>query len=90
MSRLHKVLSVFCRNVGPGGTTVDFYPEKDGLKAIWTNENCPYSAHDNETYEAEDGHNVSSVSWEAVENALYFAIKKGLYEPKKLRRIENK
>ena len=38
--------SISCRAVGPGGTTVAFYPEKDGLKAIWTNENCPFSEYD--------------------------------------------
>jgi hypothetical protein len=86
----HSLFSVFCRSVGPGGTTVEFYPEKDGLIGIWSNENCPYVDSDDEMDDrgaAKNGHNVSKLAWEMVEDALYHAIEKGLYEPKKLRRI---
>lgn len=41
--RPQKAFGVFCRYVGPGGTSVDFFIEKEGLKGIWTNENCPYA-----------------------------------------------
>lgn len=64
--------SIDCRMVGPGGTTVQFYSTPEGVKCIWTNENCPYddSPIDNETSEAADGHNVSLLSWDELENML--------------------
>ncbi len=56
-----------CRSVGPGGTDVRMFPTSDGVKAIWTNENCPYRFSgvtvDEETYEASNGHNVSLIPW---------------------------
>ncbi len=33
-----EVFSIFCRNVGPGGTTVAFYATPDGLATVWSNE----------------------------------------------------
>lgn len=83
--------------VGPGGTTVVFYSAGDKIKAVWSNENCPYAPYDHkpgddrsswqneETYEAKDGHNVSEISWKNLEDALAYAIKKKLYQPSKLR-----
>ena len=42
------------------------YATREGVKCIWSNENCPYdwSPSDEITYEAEDGHNVSIIPWE--------------------------
>lgn len=97
MKHIKRLFSVFCRMVGPGGTTVDFYPAGDKIKAVWSNENCPYEPYghkpgddksswqDVETYEAKDGHNVSEISWQDLEEALIYAIKKKLYQPSKLR-----
>jgi hypothetical protein len=65
--------SIDCRNCGPGGTTIDFYPTSEGLKAIWHNENLPYDlggTKDPDTYEASDGHNVSLISWSTLEKLL--------------------
>lgn len=63
-----------CRSIGPGGTYVHFYPTPEGLKAIWSNENCPYEHEgvtiDEDTYEASDGHNVSLIPWEDLERVL--------------------
>lgn len=65
------VADIDCRSVGPGGTTVRFYPCPTGVKAVWTNENCPYdysgSTNHPETREASDGHNVSFLSWEELD-----------------------
>lgn len=89
---LKKLFSVFCRMVGPGGTTVDFYATTDGIEAVWTNENCPYDyagsgVTRDEHDRADDNHNVDkSIRWDELEDALALAIKKGWYEPKKLRR----
>jgi hypothetical protein len=64
------LFAIDCRSVGPGGTTVEFYATDHGLKAIWTNENCPYVGDgvraDLATNEASDGHNVSIVPWETL------------------------
>jgi hypothetical protein len=63
------ITSIDCRVVGPGGTSVDFYATKDGVKCIWTNENCPYTEageHD----EALDGSNVDMILWETIERML--------------------
>jgi hypothetical protein len=89
--RHYAVLGITCRMIGPGGTDVDFYPTKQGLKAIWTNENCPYVSKaypnspaitaDEETREASDGHNVSNISWDTLNAVLQYAIKEGLYTP---------
>lgn len=61
-------LVIDCRMVGPGGTTLMFYPTPEGIMAVWTNENCPYEGKnvtfDKETWAASDGHNVSMISWE--------------------------
>ena len=67
-----KLTYITCRMVGPGGTSVDFYLTKDGIKAIWSNENCPYDhcEHDEDTYEAEDGHNVSMITWDTLDPLL--------------------
>ena len=45
-----------CRAVGPGGTTICFYPdhEKKMIKAIWNNESVPSGGYDDATYEAAD------------------------------------
>lgn len=64
------LLSISCRVVGPGGTTVDFYPTNGGLKAIWHNENCPYTPCNEETYEAEDGSNVTHIPWDNLSKLL--------------------
>jgi hypothetical protein len=73
------ITSIDCRSVGPGGTSVDFYPGRDRegvpiIKAIWTNENCPYeyddATVDPETYESSDGHNVSFLTKEELERML--------------------
>jgi hypothetical protein len=78
--------------VGPGGTSVDFYATDTGIEAVWVNEECPYRStfrdvEVDEHYRASDGHNIDkSVTWADLEEALAYAIKKGLYEPKKLRR----
>lgn len=67
-----KLFSIFCRAVGPGGSSVDFYLDEGGkgLKAVWTNENCPYGPADDVTYEAVDGHNVEHISWKALQPLL--------------------
>lgn len=65
--------SIFCRSVGPGGTDVMFYPTPEGIKCIWSNENCPYDfngAIDADTYESEDGHNVSMITWLEMEEMM--------------------
>lgn len=36
-------ISLFCRNVGCGGTSVDLLTDGETIKAIWSNENCPYT-----------------------------------------------
>lgn len=77
MSNIDKYpsLSISCRMVGPGGTTVGFYPQKDGktIKAIWHCEGIPYGDYNEDTYEAEDGHNVETISvkeWNCVLDAM--------------------
>jgi hypothetical protein len=75
MSKENKYLqSISCRNVGPGGTTVQFFATSEGVKCIWTNENCPYDFDgvtiDEETDEASDGHNVSMLTWDKLEAML--------------------
>lgn len=63
-----------CRSVGPGGTSVCFYPTQEGVKCIWENENCPYDFGgvkiDRDTREASDGHNVSVISWEVIDQMM--------------------
>jgi len=67
---------IFCRSVGPGGTSIDFYATKENVEAIWTNENCPYLRDGNsfkgiqvttvtadDRGAASDLHNVSYISW---------------------------
>ena len=58
-----------CRSVGPGGTSVTFYPSPEGLVCVWDNENCPYE-RDGVTIDrigrASDGHNVSVIPWDMV------------------------
>lgn len=90
---------IFCSAVGPPGTGISFYPSKEGLVSVWENGNCPYppddkyhlgdnsSWRDENTGAAKDGHNVDTVPWAKIEDALYHAIKKGLYNPTKLRRL---
>lgn len=61
-----RIISIACRSVGPGGTTVAFYQDKNKVIGVWTNENCPYldkneAADENEA--APDGHNVSELSY---------------------------
>lgn len=74
MSYKKPAFSTHCRMVGPGGTNISFYPTKDGLKCIWENENCPYQFDgitiDENTQEASDGHNVSMISWENLEQLM--------------------
>jgi len=74
MKKMEYLDSINCRSVGPGGTTVSFYATKDGVKAIWTNENCPYEYDDakidEETEESSNGHNVSMLTWEQLEKML--------------------
>ncbi len=67
------IFKISCRVVGPGGTTVAFYPTSGGLKAIWSNENCPYSEADPSTDEAYDGSNVSIIPWAALSQLLSLA-----------------
>ncbi len=63
---------------------VHFFPTKEGLKCIWSNENCPYEQEEwidsechihpavtvDANYEASDGHNVSLIPWEKLEEIL--------------------
>lgn len=67
-------VSIFCRSVGPGGTSVTFYATKEGVKCVWDNEDCPYQdpdlTIDSETNEASDGHNVSMLPWKELELLL--------------------
>ncbi len=72
-----EVFRTSCRDVGPGGTTVVFYLDEGKLRAVWTNENCPYTEdlvdYGDETdrvCEAVDGSNVSFVSQQDLEAAL--------------------
>ena len=63
---MEQLFSVFCRSVGPGGTTVAFYKTASGnVKAVWSNENCPYEWKDatiqSATEECSDGHNVNEL-----------------------------
>lgn len=62
-NRNKELFFIFCRMVGPGGTTVTFSKNNQGgLTAVWENENCPYE----DTYE---GHNISTISkeeWERI------------------------
>lgn len=67
MDRKRSVGGISCRSVGPGGTSVNFYIIPKGIKCIWTNENCPYGPHDEETSEEKDGSNVSIIRWEDLE-----------------------
>ena len=71
-NKYKKLTSINCRMVGPGGTTVDLYLTQEGIKAIWHNENCPYDICDldDETYEAEDGHNVSIIPWDNADELI--------------------
>ncbi len=72
--------SIFCRSVGPGGTDVTFFIGQGGteLRCVWDNENCPYlndgEEADEDTGEAPDGHNVSTMSFDEIE-AIYFKMK---------------
>lgn len=72
-----KVASIFCRMVGPGGTTVNFYATEKGIECVWTNENCPYTQDGgaypgqrvitaDERGAASDGHNVDVIDWGTV------------------------
>jgi hypothetical protein len=63
------VFGIFCRSVGPGGTSVDFYATPEGLKAVWENENCPYEG-------SHKDHNISWLYWQEIQDALKFAKKK--------------
>ena len=45
------VLGFTCRMVGPGGTDLDFYVTKEGLRGVWTNESCPYESKEFTTKE---------------------------------------
>lgn len=76
------IIYIECRDVGPGGTSVDFYVNENGLVGIWYNENCPYTSMNEFTSEADDKSNVSVVNWQAVHDALAQAIEKGYYTPK--------
>jgi hypothetical protein len=79
---MKKITSTSCRSVGPGGTSVTFFSTKEGIKCVWENENCPYDFSEKEDgsgianirgtncREALDGHNVSLLSWEEIENML--------------------
>ena len=60
--------SISCRIVGPGGTTVTFYPSPDGIRCVWVNENCPYDLGGtvDDIGASSDGHNVDVISWETV------------------------
>lgn len=62
MKRGKDVFLVFCRQVGPGGTSVTFYPSKDGLVGVWENE---------ETGKGDDYE--SHVSWDDLRAALAHA-----------------
>lgn len=73
MSYKRPSFSISCRNVGPGGTDVFFYPTEDGLKCVWENENCPYQFDGvtiDENHEASDGHNVSLIPWSKLEEVM--------------------
>ncbi len=78
----NRLMTFSCRNVGPGGTDVDVYVTDEGLKAIWSNENCPYTKELGDLpYEAKDGHNVDTFTWErtaTIINTLLKALPKGL------------
>lgn len=62
-------LSISCRSVGPGGTSIAFYPRGNGVQAVWTNENCPYDEADDRNA-AFNGSNVSTISWEELEELM--------------------
>jgi hypothetical protein len=69
------VFGLFCRSVGPGGTSLDFYRTgPDEITAVWENENCPYdhddASIDDVTRASSNGHNVSTFSRKALLEAL--------------------
>jgi len=74
-----ELTEIYCRSVGPGGTTVRFQKGKDAnsIVCVWTNENCPYSfegdakAYDPVTRRAKDEHNVSYLTREDLELMLH-------------------
>lgn len=70
---------IFCRSVGPGGTTIEFWATPKGIMCVWTNENCPYDfgegTIDDETFAHSDGHNVSWLSAKDLERMLKAAKK---------------
>lgn len=64
---------IFCRSVGPKGTSVSFYLNEDrNIVGVWTNENCPYSWEEGDCYHhdgvevAKNGHNVTSLDKESI------------------------
>lgn len=56
------VTSIFCRLVGPGGTTVEFYPEPGGVRCVW----------ENETTDEGDGYE-STISWDDMRKMMAHA-----------------
>jgi hypothetical protein len=68
------VAGIFCRSVGPGGTSVDFYRQPNGdIRCVWTHENCPYLKDGEESDSqgaAPDNHNVSILSAASVRRML--------------------
>ena len=71
-------ISIGCRMIDSGGTSVHMYLVDDQIKCVWTNENCPYCDEDQVDAHgaALDGHNVSYIPVQAMERLLYGKRKK--------------
>jgi hypothetical protein len=67
--RHNKYLSLFCREVGCRGTSVDLIPTREGLKSYFGDEIC---------FDESGG----ILTWEQLEDMLRWAKKKKLYVPK--------
>ncbi len=76
-----RVFYIYCRMIGCGGTTVVFKAVPEGIKAVWTNENCPYLGNDitidEEDSSASDGHNVSIIDYDEFQKLIDYAKSKG-------------
>lgn len=75
-----KLGSIFCRSIGPGGTTVSFYLDKNAIKCIWTHENCPYGEANPITEEAYDGHNINYLPKNIINKFLKNNLSKSTYK----------
>ncbi len=83
-------VSIFCRSVGMGGTTVAFYARPNGVWAVWRNEGCPYPSDDEikdeRTYaclnlDGSPGHNISVLSWDDINKFAIAASRWAGYQP---------